>query len=128
MIVHRDNLLEQNQFENLEFLLFMDLNMGCTRLDSLDQDSTHNGTVVPVRDVQVHIWSSRGLVRSEVLKFSRPWSDHRRCKSQTHFLMTSHHYYVFVKIEFVLFEQLDNHQIQHEKNTVFDILDNGNRH
>ena len=36
MIVHRDNLLEQNQFENLEFLLFMDLNIGCTQLDSGD--------------------------------------------------------------------------------------------
>ena len=27
MIVHRDNLSEQNQFENLEFLLFMDFNI-----------------------------------------------------------------------------------------------------
>jgi len=38
MIVHRDNLLEQNQFENLEFLLFMDLNiiLGCAQLDSSD--------------------------------------------------------------------------------------------
>ena len=39
MIVHRDNLLEQNQFENLEFLLFMDLNIGCTELDSINVGS-----------------------------------------------------------------------------------------
>ena len=42
-------------------------------------------------------------------------------QGQIHFLMTSHHYYVFVKIEFVLFEPLDNHQIQHEMNNAFDI-------